>query len=128
MPQGWGRIPICAGELAVASQPGSGHEATDGWLVTGGDGEPEIETSYGPRNAIRYPPYARFDLRVSKLFSTDRGELTLYLEVINLTNRSNVCCTEDFHFEIEGDGSVTVIPEYRSWAPIIPTVGVGWRF
>ncbi len=97
-------------------------------VVVDDEGESEVETSYGPRNALRYPAYARLDVRVSRLFPTDHGELTLYLEVINLTNRRNICCTEDFEFEIEDDLSVTVIPEYRRWAPIIPTLGVGWRF
>ena len=92
------------------------------------NGEPDIEPILGPRNSARYAPYARIDLRVGKLFPTTRGGLTLYLEVINLTNRENVCCTEGFDFEIENDLSVTVIPETRNWVPIIPTLGIGWRF
>jgi outer membrane receptor protein involved in Fe transport len=99
-----------------------------GEVIIDEDGEHDVETSRGPRNASSYPAYARFDLRVSKLFPTDLGELKIYLEIINLTNRKNICCTEDFEFEIEDDLSVTVIPEYRSWAPFIPTLGLGWRF
>ena len=96
--------------------------------VAAGEDEPEIVTTVGPRNASSYPAYGRLDLRISKLFPTDRGEFRVYLEILNLTNRTNVCCTEDFEFEIEDDLSVTVIPEYRSWAPFIPTFGLGWRF
>jgi outer membrane receptor protein involved in Fe transport len=92
------------------------------------DDEPEVEPIIGPRNSARYSPYARIDLRVGKLFPTTHGALTLYLEIINLTNRENVCCTEGFEFDVESDGSVTVIPEERFWAPIIPTLGIGWRF
>jgi outer membrane receptor protein involved in Fe transport len=97
-------------------------------VVNDEDDEPEVETSIGPRNALSYPAYARFDLRVSRLFPTRHGEFKAYLEIINLTNRENICCTEDFEFEIEDDLSVTVIPEYRNWAPFIPTLGIGWRF
>ncbi len=92
------------------------------------DDEPEVRPVLGTRNSARYPPYARIDLRIGKLYPTSHGELTLYLEIINLTNRKNVCCAEDFEFEVESDGSITVIPEYRYWAPIIPTLGIGWRF
>jgi len=99
-----------------------------GEVVVDEEGELDVETSFGPRNGSSYPAYARFDLRISKLFPTDRGEFKFYLEIINLTNRKNTCCTEDFEFEIEGDLSVTVIPEYRNWAPFIPTIGLGWRF
>ncbi len=48
------------------------------------------------------------------------GELTPFLEILNLTNRKNVCCTED-STSFETGGTVTVIPEERYWAPIIPT-------
>ncbi len=99
-----------------------------GEVVVDEEGEQEVETSAGTRNASSYPPYARFDLRLSKLLPTNHGEFKIYLEIINLTNRKNICCTEDFEFEIEDDLAVTVIPEYRNWAPFIPTLGFGWRF
>ena len=92
------------------------------------DDEPEVEPIIGPRNSSRYSPYARIDLRAGKMFPTAHGEFNLYLEVINLMNRKNVCCTEDFEFDVEPDGSVTVNTEERFWAPIIPTLGIGWRF
>jgi outer membrane receptor protein involved in Fe transport len=97
-------------------------------VAIGEDGEPEVETSYGSRNALKYPAYARLDLRVSKFFPTRHGEFKAFLEIINLSNRENVCCTEDFEFEIEDDLAVTVIPETRNWATFIPTLGIGWRF
>ncbi len=99
-----------------------------GEVVVTGDGEEEVEPIVGTRNSARYPAYARLDLRVSKLFPTLRGGWTVFLEVINLTNRRNVCCTEDFEYAIEPDGSVTVVPEYQYWAPIVPSIGIGWRF
>lgn len=99
-----------------------------GEVVVNEDGEDVVEPVVGTRNSARYPPYARIDLRVSKLFPTLRGGWTVYLEVINLANRKNVCCTEDFQYEIEPGGSVTVTPEYQYWAPIVPSIGVGWQF
>ena len=116
--------------LSFAGLYHAGWPTTDlyGEVVIDEDGEQDIETSLGPRNASSYPAYARFDLRVGKLFPTNLGEFKVFLEIINLTNRKNICCTEDFEFEIEDDLTVTVIPEYRSWAPFIPTLGFGWRF
>jgi len=99
-----------------------------GEVVVNEDGEPEIEPILGERNSARYSAYARLDLRVGKLFPTAHGGLTLYLEILNLTNRKNVCCTEDFQFDVAPGGSVKVIPELRYWAPIIPTLGIGWQF
>ena len=77
---------------------------------------------------MEYTNLGRTGLRVSRLFPTRHGEFKAYLEIINLTNRENICCTEDFEFEIEDDLSVTVVPEYRNWAPFIPPLGIGWRF
>jgi hypothetical protein len=95
--------------------------------VVGWDGdEPEVELVLGPRNRERYPAYLRFDVRATKEWQSRFGDLTLILEVVNLTNRSNVCCVEDFVPVVGDDGSVEVIREERSWIPIVPSVGVRW--
>jgi len=41
------------------------------------------------RNRQRMDPYSRTDVRVNKSWTKDRWKLTLYGEVVNLTNRSN---------------------------------------
>ncbi|MCS7313900.1 MAG: TonB-dependent receptor [Bryobacterales bacterium] len=41
------------------------------------------------RNRVRLPAYHRVDLRTNKAFVFDRWKLTLYAEVINLTNHAN---------------------------------------
>lgn len=99
-----------------------------GEVVVDEEGESDVEPTVGTRNSDRYPSYFRLDLRVSKLFRTTHGELTVYVEVLNATNRDNVCCTEDFAFAVGPDGAVTTVPELRSWAPLIPSIGIGWRF
>jgi hypothetical protein len=43
----------------------------------------------GSRNQLRLPHYQRTDVRVNKAWTKDRWKLTLYGEVINLTNRTN---------------------------------------
>ena len=96
--------------------------------IAGPDGEPVIVPIPGPRNGERFPLYRRLDVRASKLFPTSLGTITLTVEVINLTSRDNPCCVEDFDFLSNDDGSVTVIPHYRDWVPILPSFTVRWQF
>ena len=41
------------------------------------------------RNQLRLPDYMRADLRINKSWTRDKWKVTLYGEVVNLTNRSN---------------------------------------
>jgi hypothetical protein len=41
------------------------------------------------RNQVRLSPYSRTDFRVNKAWTHDKWKLTLYGEVLNLTNRTN---------------------------------------
>jgi outer membrane receptor protein involved in Fe transport len=108
----------------------SGFPTTEvaGELVVDEDGELDVELVFGPRNGARYSSYRRFDVRITKRFPTRTGDLTLVFEVLNLFDEKNVCCTDDFEFDIEEDGTVTVIRDLRHWAPLIPTIGVRWNF
>lgn len=110
--------------------------AHSGWPITGASAvavggdpeEPELEIVYGPRNGERLPGYRRLDLRCSKVWPTRRGEVTLILEVVNLTNRANPCCVTDESAELGADGEPEVVREYGTWAPMVPSVGVRWSF
>lgn len=99
-----------------------------GEVVVGPGGEIEVVPIIGPRNGARYPAYHRLDTRATKDFSVRRGELTLIIEILNVFNTRNVCCTDDFEFEIADDGTVIVIPATQNWAPIIPSVGIRYQF
>lgn len=41
------------------------------------------------RNQVRLPPYARLDLGGSRTFTYNRSRLTLFVEIMNVTNRDN---------------------------------------
>src|SRR6185369_15908358 len=43
----------------------------------------------GARDQLRMPAYVRTDFRMNKSWTKDRWKLTLFGEVINLTNRTN---------------------------------------
>ncbi len=97
-------------------------------LVEGPDGEAEIRPVLGARNASRYPPYRRIDVRASKRRPIGSRELTVFIEAINVFNTRNVCCIDDFEFAVGEDGSITVTPQQQYWAPIIPSIGFSYRF
>ena len=52
-------------------------------------GTPDALTLTTARNEVRLPVYARFDVRVNRTFTFDRGRLTLFVEVMNLLGRDN---------------------------------------
>jgi hypothetical protein len=80
----------------------------------------------GPRNASRYADFASLDFRVSRDFALVRGTLNAYAEVTNALDRRNPCCTE---FSYESEGGVTVLEtETRHWLPLVPSIGVLWKF
>ena len=122
LPRGWGV------NLGGAFHSGWPTTSVTGVLAGDGGEEPEVELVPGPRNGARYPAYYRLDLRAGKTFTTRAGEVTITLEVLNLTDRKNLCCVEDFTYEVGDDGEVVVTPEYGTWAPMVPSLGVQWRF
>lgn len=72
------------------------------------------------RNEERLPDYGRLDLRINKAFFFKRRKLTLYLEVLNVSNRENIRYEE----------TVSVNSKTRRAAvstspllPILPTAG-----
>jgi outer membrane cobalamin receptor len=92
------------------------------------DGTRWIDVWLGPRNRERFDDYLRLDLRASRSFSFGRGSATVFFEVLNLLNRENVARFEDASYIIRPDGSLEITPEYETWMPIIPTIGVRWEF
>jgi hypothetical protein len=81
----------------------------------------------GPRNASRLGAYASVDVRISRNFDLPRGTLNVFAEVTNVLDRQNPCCT-DFSYDTEDDGTAVLEHEYRNWLPLIPNVGVLWKF
>jgi hypothetical protein len=91
--------------------------------VTNAEGSQELLASTSRRNAFRHDWFASVDLRVSRGFDVSRGELTAYLEISNALNRANPCCTE---YSLAQNG--TLVAAETHWLPVIPTLGVVWRF
>jgi hypothetical protein len=73
------------------------------------------------RNQVRLNPYSRTDFRVNKAWTHDKWKLTLYGEVINLTNRTN------YVFESFNGYTTSTKQAYITldkMFPILPSAGV----
>lgn len=105
--------------------------ARDGWprtmLTASPGGNGGFVLSAGRRNAERAPRYLSLDLHVARDFPLARGNLSLYLDVNNLTDRRNVCCTE-YAIETGPGGAAVFVADEDGWLPLVPTLGVNWRF
>lgn len=133
---GWGR----GGQLSMRLTAASGQpytpvvattrrwyfDPTTGQMVGPGPVEPVL----GEYNAARLPAYLRLDVGVRREFHPRWGgrevALTPYLQVVNVFNRPNVlfAIPETNHDTGELGTRVTYGPQF----PVLPTLGVEWRF
>ena len=97
-----------------------------GWPVTPIALDTEGNVVLGKRNGTRYSDFGSVDARVSYQWTLPRGTLTVHGEVTNGFDRRNPCCT-DIEYEVV-DGTPTLERELRHWLPLVPSVGVLWKF
>lgn len=91
------------------------------------DGTLEKRADNTVRNNTRHHVFQSLDARISRSFNVAKGELTAFLEVSNLFDRQNSCCTE-FRLTTDDDGVMRIGSKQSNWLPIIPSVGIIWRF
>jgi hypothetical protein len=82
-----------------------------------------IVSSTGPRSSTRLPAYHRVDVRITRA----SGPLSLFVEVLNVLDHTNVTRVDGFDFNVT-DGNVTAIGRQESVLGILPSFGVTWRF
>ncbi len=97
-----------------------------GWPVTPIGLDAQGGVVQGPRNGSRYADYGSVDARVSYEWTLPRGTLTVHGELTNALDRRNPCCTDIEYTVI--DGTPTLERELRHWLPLVPSVGVLWKF
>ncbi len=73
------------------------------------------------RNQLRMPDYSRADLRVNKSWTHDKWKLTLYGEVVNLTNRTNYIF-DSFNGYNGSTGQANL--SIDTMFPILPSAGI----
>jgi outer membrane receptor protein involved in Fe transport len=91
------------------------------------DGSIALVASTNPRNSLDHDPFLTLDLRASRDYQLRNSELTAFIEISNALNRENACCTE-YSMQINEDGSSMLLTETEHWLPLVPSIGVIWRF
>ena len=100
-----------------------------GTLEEDDEGELEPVLTFGPIYGERLSDYHRLDLRASRRWQLKKGELAFFLDVQNLYDRENLAGF-DVEFEVEeGEGGeVRVVAVEETWAGILPSFGIDWKF
>lgn len=94
--------------------------------IPNADGTHVLEVSTTPLNTGRYSVFHQLDIRASREFALRRGELTVFAEVSNVYNRENPCCTE---YALTTDAlGPSLLAKEAHWLPLVPSLGVVWRF
>ena len=112
-------------EASLAAAWHSGWRTTEIELATL---EPFPVAAVGQRNTAKVSDHSRVDLRIARRFDLGgAGELTAFAEVTNVFKRNNDCCLE-YQLEGEDDEEPFLEVEPRGSLPLIPSVGVLWKF
>ena len=96
--------------------------------VTDPNGIVTIEPELAARNGERFSPYHRLDLKLLRKVNVRRSALTIFLEVLNLYDRDNVCCVDEFSFTASAGGDVSVERREGFWLGRVPPMGIVWEF
>ncbi len=115
-------------DLGLAASWHTGWPITEVVPAPADDGSAASDLVLGARNGDRLPSYLRLDARASRSFATDHGEVALYFDVVNLSNRENACCRQDFAVVTGADGQPELSFDESHWVPIVPSFGVSWTF
>lgn len=95
--------------------------------ISNADGTTGLVLQVEPRNSGRYGSFLSLDARVSRRFDLPKGELTAFLEVTNLSDHANPCCVE-YSMAVDASGNPLLLGDGGTWLPIVPSLGVIWRF
>jgi hypothetical protein len=105
--------------LSARFRAGSNFPVTGYWASR--DGEYFVGTE---RNTVRVPLYSRLDVRANRTFTWERRRLTLFLEAINVLNRSNV----RFALPAIDRRTFQTTGLLETMAPLIPSAGILLEF
>ena len=98
-------------------------------LVKLSNGESVCERNFGDYNAERLPAFHSLDCRLTKTNPRNGWQLSWYVQILNLYNRSNV---HEYAFIEEREDVTNALLDCgvsaEPFFPIVPTVGVSVRF
>ena len=101
---------------------GASLTAHTGWPTTLLSYDPAGQPALGPRNGARWPYFASLDLRAGYRTALRRGELLATLDITNVLDRKNRCCSE---LAAPMDG---VAVEPLTLLPFTPSFALRWNF
>lgn len=117
----WTRAPW---QLSSNMRWHSGWRSTELTLAATPPGAPTVLV-LAPRNSSRYAGQFSLDLRVTWSRPLPRGNLKVYGEINNATNRENACCTS---YDLEQNGNaVSLTRDVESSLPRYGMIGVLWE-
>lgn len=111
--------------LLVEEEPEGTEEGEEGGAEPpeSPEDDPGLGFALGPLYGARLSSYHRLDLRASRAWSLPRGELTFFLDIQNVYDRSN---PSGFDAEIDDETETLVLSE-EGWPGILPSVGLRWE-
>jgi hypothetical protein len=78
----------------------------------------------GTRNSARWGDYFSAALRLSRTVPLRFGELSLWLDATNITNRTNDCCID---LNSTGRQNTVLLMTDKLWSPRAVNIGFSWR-
>ena len=97
-----------------------------GWPTTPLSYTAEGDPVLGARNSERLPGFASLNLRIEYRRPLALGSLAVSLEIANLTNRRNQCCT-DLDIDDSDPGEPVLFTEKQYWPGFLPSLSVEWE-
>ena len=91
--------------------------------ATNPDGSLSLSVTPTPRNSDRHAIFGSLNLHVSRELDVRRGDLRVFLDVSNALDRQNPCCTE---YSLDAEGALR--SRTAHWLPLVPSLGVTWKF
>ena len=119
---GWASGPW---SLTIADSFHTGWPITRLSVLEAGDGS--LHPTIGERNTEKLRDYNSLDVRATRTYALTRGALDVFFEVTNLLSRDNECCIE-YTMTTGPDGAPVLEEEVDHWLPLVPSIGVLWRY
>jgi outer membrane receptor protein involved in Fe transport len=113
--------------LAGLYHSGAATTKASAYVATVPDGSQRVMWKFDERNAARFPSFVRIDARLAREAHLKSGNLSYYVEVINLLGRQNTCCVDAYDVRLYR-GNPELRTEYSYWLPRLPSFGFQFEF
>jgi hypothetical protein len=90
------------------------------------DGEPDTSIRPTKLYGSRLPSYFRFDIRATRRWTNSHGDFRFFVELVNMTNHSNVFGYDYFRTP-DHAGNIVLERDEETWFSILPSLGFAWN-